>query len=128
MGNIILGFLYDQLWNVMLGLILFWILWQFYFCFEDFGWLVWLFKNCWIVCLILIKFFFFLNTTHKENMTIYLGTLHYRQQEKLYTSEMVRQWAMVFLSCLLSKLHNTPKCGVVLNSKHIRHLICTTTS
>ena len=44
MGNIIFGFLYDQLRNVMLGLLLFWILWRFYFCFEGFGWLVWLFK------------------------------------------------------------------------------------
>ena len=40
----------------------------------------------------------------------------------------LRQWAMVFRPCLLSKLQNTPECGVVLNSKHISHLIWTTTS
>ena len=35
-------FLYDSLWNVMLGLPLFWILWE--FVFEGWGWLVQLFK------------------------------------------------------------------------------------
>ena len=35
--------LYDSLWNVMLGLPLFWILWEFFF--EGRGWLVQLFES-----------------------------------------------------------------------------------
>ena len=100
MGNIILGFLYDQLQNVMLGLLLFWILWQFYFCFEGFGWLVWLFKIAEQVSHF-NYYFFLMNTTKKKKRT----------------DDLIR-----------SKLHNTPECGVVLNGEHISHLICTTTT
>ena len=71
----------------------------FFFFFEGFGWLVWLFKIAEQV--FHFNYFFLMNTTKKKKKTDDL---------------------------IWSKLHNTLECGVVLNSEHISHLICTTTT